>query len=261
VWSRSSSFVVLASLATLLPPLEARAAIDTEAALARSQAALGTVPENRTLLDVTGKPVNLTDFRGRPVLLSLVYTSCPHVCPTITKNLKRVTDEAAATLGSDAFYVLTVGFDSVHDTPPRMASYARARGIDDTNWRFLAADAQTVEALAEDVGFTYFATAGGFDHMTQVTLLDSDGRVFRQVYGADMEIPALVEPLRKLTLGERFSAGSFSDLVEGVRLVCTVYDPATGRYRFDYAIVMTVLTGILCLGVGGFFVVRLWRTA
>jgi protein SCO1/2 len=254
------SIAAFALLATLLPQ-EAGAAIDTEAALARSQAALGTLPADRAFVDAAGGTLRLSDLRGRPVVLSLVYTSCPHVCPTITNNLKAVTDEATAALGANGFDVLTVGFDTEHDTPTRMASYARARGISAPNWHFVAADHVTIEGLVADVGFTFSKTAGGFDHMTQVTILDRDGRVFRQVYGADMEVPALVEPLRRLALGERFSAGSLEDLVEGIRLVCTVYDPATGRYRFDYAIVMTVLTGILCMTVAGFFVVRLWRTA
>jgi protein SCO1/2 len=260
MWRDPKSMAVLTIVALLLPRIVS-AAIDPDVALARSQAVVGTMPADFAFMRSSGGSVRLADLRGRPLVLSLVYTSCPHVCPAITTNLKRVTDVAAATLGVDAFNVATIGFDTAFDTPQRMASYARTRGIDEPNWYFLAADVDTVAALVDDVGFTFEKIGGGFDHLTQVTLLDADGRIVRQVYGADMEVPALVEPLKQLAEGARFEAGGIGNLLEGVRLLCTVYDPALGRYRFDYAIVMTVFTGLVCMAIAGFFVFRLWRTA
>jgi protein SCO1/2 len=250
----------IGALLTLLTGV-ANAAIDGDAALARSRAAIGGSPPDLIFARSPGGNVRLADFRGRPLVLSLVYTSCPHVCPAITNNLRRVTDVAAATLGSEAFNVVTIGFDTAHDSPERMASYARARGIDEPNWSFLAADEATIAALTSAVGFTFEKTAGGFDHLTQVTLIDADGVVVRQIYGADLEVPALVEPLKQLAQGAYFEAGGLADLMSGVRLLCTVYDPAVGRYRFNYAIVMTVFTGLVCMVIAGLFVVRLWRAA
>jgi protein SCO1/2 len=222
---------------------------------------LGTLPADALFARSDGRNLALSALRGRPTVVSFVYTSCPHVCPTITNNLKRVTDVAAAVLGEDAFNVVTIGFDVANDTPGRMASYARERGIEDANWYFLSADEVTIGRLTTELGFTFEATGGGFEHLTQVTLLDADGRVYRQVYGADMETPMLVEPLKRLAVGERFESASVSALLDGVRLICSVYDPASGRYRFDYSIVVTVLTGVLSLGAFGVFLVRIWRTA
>lgn len=254
------SVALLACLAILLPQA-ASSAIDSKAALARSQAALGTLPGDQRFATADGRNVDLTSFRGRPTLVSFVYTSCPHICPTITTNLKRATDIAASMLGETAFNVATIGFDAANDSPSRMASYALARGIDAANWYFLSTDAASIARLTEDLGFTFEAAGGGFEHLTQVTLLDADGRVYRQIYGADMEIPALVEPLKRLVVGERFESVSVSGLLDGVRLICSVYDPASGRYRFDYSIVVTVLTGVVSLGAFAIFLIRIWRTA
>jgi hypothetical protein len=47
--------------------------------------------------------------------------------------------------------------------------------------------------------------------------------------------------------------------VDTFKLFCTVFDPNSGRYRFDYSIAMTALTGILSLGAIGWFIVHEWR--
>jgi protein SCO1/2 len=189
-----------------------------------------------------------------------VYTSCPAVCPTVTANLKRATDVATGMLGSNAFDVATIGFDTAHDGPGQMASYARERGIDAPNWWFLSADADAIANLTRALGFTYAAAGGGFEHMTQVSILDAQGRVYRQLYGDDVAAPTLVEPLKQLALGQSFASPTLANVLTSVRLVCSVYDPATGRYRFNYAIIATVLAGTLSLGGLGIFVARLWRT-
>jgi protein SCO1/2 len=44
-----------------------------------------------------------------------------------------------------------------------------------------------------------------------------------------------------------------------VRLFCTIYDPSTGRYRFDYSIFVAMIIGILCLASIAIFIVRAWR--
>jgi len=245
----------------LLAAALAHGEIDTAAALARSQAVLGTTPADRAFVSSLGKSVRLTDWRGRPLIVSFVYTSCPAVCPTVTANLKRATDIATSVLGSGAFTVATIGFDTAHDTPARMASYARERGIDAPNWWFLSGDAATITELTSALGFTFAPAGGGFEHMTQVTILDGQGHIYRQIYGEDVAAPALIEPLKRLALGESFAAPTLASVLTGVRLICSVYDPATGRYRFNYAIVATALAGVLSLGGLGIFVVRLWRSA
>ena len=180
---------LLVAAALWLAAPVALAEIDTAAALARSQATIGTTPADHAFVTSSGRAKRLSDWRGRPLVVSFVYTSCPAVCPTVTANLKRATDVALGVLGSGAFAVATIGFDTEHDTPTRMASYARERGIDAPNWWFLSADADTIAAFTNELGFTFAAAGGGFEHMTQVTILDAQGRVYRQIYGDDVPTP------------------------------------------------------------------------
>ena len=126
-------------------------------------------------------------------------------------------------------------------------------------WTFLSADARTIEALTRDLGFSYFRSPKGFDHTAQTTVLDAQGKVYRQVYGENYAAPALVEPLKELTFGLRARESGLGGWVEGLRLFCTVYDPASGRYRFDYSIFVSLLVGTVSLGAVAVFIVRAWR--
>ena len=60
-------------------------------------------------------------------------------------------------------------------------------------------------------------------------------------------------------LGQRAAASTLPSLVESVRLICTVFDPKTGRYRFDYSIVLSFAIGVMCLGAIAVFIWRSWR--
>jgi protein SCO1 len=232
---------------------------DRREALAISQAAIGTTVADHTFTDRAGATVSLRDFRGKPIVISLIFTSCYHTCPAITQGLKRAVGVARAALGRDRFTVLTIGFDTAADTPERMRLYAQEQGIDVDGWRSLSTDGTTIEALARDLGFIYFASPRGFDHLAQITIVDADGRVYRQIYGQDFEPPAVVEPLRELALGVTYNRSGVSNLLERVRLFCTVYDPASGRYRFDNSIIVAAVSGILSLGAVAIFLIRQLR--
>lgn len=232
-----------------------------EAALNASQAAIGRTLADTTFRDTLGQPFRLQQLAGKPLVVSLIYTSCHHVCPLITRNLEKTVAVARDALGDDAFAVVTIGFDWPIDTPEQMRVYASSRGIDASNWHFLSGDATAIAAITADVGFHYSASAKGFDHLSQTTIVDGGGRVYRQVYGQDFDAPALVEPLKELVFNTPSEAGLIAHWVDTLRFFCTVYDPNSGRYLFDYSIFMTIVIGILCLGAILAFIVHEWRRA
>jgi protein SCO1/2 len=226
-----------------------------------SQAAIGQTIGDYDFLDGSGKRVTLDSMRGKPVLLSLIYTSCYHICPTVTSNLAKNVSIAREALGDDSFSVLTVGFDTANDTPDRMRLFAKQRNIDINNWQFVSASAATIKGLANDVGFSYFSTAKGFDHMIQGTLVDAEGKVYRQIYGMAPEPPALVEPLKEILYDKQVAASPVEGWINNIKLFCTVYDPATGRYHFDYSLFIGIAIGLLILGGIAWFIIVAWRNA
>ncbi len=234
---------------------------DEKAALALSQAAMGQTVGDYTFLDGNGKQVTLKSLRGKPVIISLIYTSCYHICPTITSNLAKIVDIAREALGDDSFSVLTIGFDTQNDTPDRMRLFAKQRNIDIHSWHFVSASAATMKDLATDVGFSYFSTAKGFDHMIQATLVDAQGKIYRQIYGMAPEPPALVEPLKEILYDKQVAASPIEGWINNIKLFCTVYDPATGRYHFDYSLFIGIGIGLLILGGIAWFIIVAWRNA
>lgn len=226
---------------------EAPSPFDPEAAIRYSQAAIGRQLGDHRFLDRAGKPVLLAELRGQPLVISLVFTACTHTCPLIVESLHRAVEVAQDALGAERFTVLTVGFDSSADTPARMRAYAFSQGVELPNWRFLSADEATIAALTAELGFIYFPSPRGFDHLAQTSVIDREGRVYRHVYGSDFEAPALVEPLMDLTFGRPASLASLAGLIDRVRLFCTLYDPASQRYRFDYSIFIALSIGLISL--------------
>lgn len=226
-----------------------------------SKQAIGRQLGNYTLTGTDGRPVELARFDGKPLVVSLIYTSCAHVCPTITQSLATSVRKANEALGADSFHVVSIGFDTAVDTPERMREFAARQGVDVPNWTFLSGDAATVAAIADRLGFSYKPSPKGFDHVTQTTLLDAQGVVRSQVYGTRIELPALMEPLKQLVFGRLPDDGVMDELVKKVRLFCTTYDPLTDRYRFDYSLFIGMFIGLLIIGAAAAFVVRNRRPA
>jgi protein SCO1/2 len=227
--------------------------------LKESQAAIGRQIGNYRFTDSSGKAVRLADLRGKPLVVNFVYTGCFQVCPATTQFLAGAVKQAERTLGPGTFRVATIGFNLPVDDPASMRAFARKYGISSPNWLFLTPEPVALEALTRDLGFRYEATPAGFDHLLQVSILDRDGRVYRQVYGDSFDAPLFVGPLLELAQNAPVEQASLEGAWEKFKLLCTVYDPAAGRYRVNYVVVIEILIGtsVLVFGIG--FVLWEWR--
>ncbi len=225
-----------------------RPLIDPAQAMRVSKAAVGGRIGSHRFMGTDRRAVDFSAFRGKPVIVSMVYTSCFHTCPLITENLVRAVEAAESALGRDGFGVVTVGFDTEVDTPDRMRSFGREHGITRADWALLSADAATIKAFTKDIGFVFKPSPRGFDHLAQTTLIDSEGKVYWQIYGEEFAPPMLVEPLMGLVYGRSIDFAQPESLWKRIRLVCTVYDPTEGRYRFSYGIFIGLIIGLLSLG-------------
>ena len=252
---------ILAAFA-LLVTADAGAAdkIDAEIAFEESQAAIGNTTGAHVLRDHRGRALPLSELRGKPLVVSLIYTSCATVCPLVTDHLRGQVLEARRVLGEGRFNVLTFGFDASGDRPGQLAGFAgmhQLSGIAD--WFVASADETTTDAFLKDLGFSFRSAAGGFAHVTQTTILDAEGRVYRQIYGEVFPLPVFLEPLKDLALGRSTRSVAPADLLDRLTFLCTVYNPLTGAYRFDYGILFGIFFGALSLLLSAWFIFYLWR--
>src|SRR5690606_15109870 len=139
-------------VAAAVPPLE------PEAVLAASQAAIGNMTGDHVFRDQNGEPIALADLRGKPLIVSLIFTSCATVCPITTDHLREQVIEARRSLGTDKFNVLTFGFDATGDRPAQLAGFASTHQIlREGDWFIASADPETTEAFLDELGFSYRA--------------------------------------------------------------------------------------------------------
>lgn len=260
---RSSLRAAIAAclLAPVLACAQEVAALDASEAMRASQAAVGRTIPDLALLDRQGRPVRLSAFRGKPLLVSFIYTGCFQVCPAGTRALEESVRGLEARFGERQFHVVSIGFNQPADSPQAMKAFAAQNRITRANWEFLSAPAPVVQPLTREFGFRYAATAAGFDHVLQVSLVDAEGRIVRQVYGDRPAVDALGEALKQLIAGQPVAAeeGLVAGVIDRIRILCTVYDPETGRYRVDYSLPLEIAGGLTFILAVGFYMFNEWR--
>ena len=85
------------------------------------------------LLDQYGDTVNLTQFEGKIVVMTFVYTHCPDVCPAITYQMKKLAEELGDDYGESVVF-LSVTVDPERDTQERLATFSTNYNA---SWQFL----------------------------------------------------------------------------------------------------------------------------
>jgi protein SCO1 len=149
------------------------------------------------LNDSAGKPVSLTDFRGKVVVLFFGYTHCPQICPTTLADLAQV----MRMLDKDAerVQVLFVTLDPERDTPELLAQYPPAFY---PTFKGLSGDSMATAQAAQAFGVIYQKQPnrnGGYDldHSAGTYLIAPGGRpVLLSPYGQSAEL--LVHDIRLL---------------------------------------------------------------
>lgn len=237
--------VVMAAKLQAQPVKASYQFLDEKEALKVSQGAIGKQLGDYTFLSLGGRTVRLSDYRGKPLVIDMIYTHCPLVCAIKTRNLDALKLSRDA-LGADSFAVLTIGFDTENDTPEAMDDFGRRMDVKMANWEFVSADADTIKKLSKDLGFVFSPSpGGGFDHVTQTTFIDGQGRVYQQIYGDEFDNKTLIEPLKNMIYNIKTAESGFAGLSNKVRLFCTVYDARTGKYYIDYSYFYGIGIGIL----------------
>lgn len=250
-------WLLLAALATGITNAAAEARLDPDTAMAASQAAIGRKLGDYTFTAAGKRQIRLADYRGKPLIVSFIYTGCTAACPVTTRQIADAVRAARSVVGADDFHVVSIGFNLPHDTPEAMRDHARRFGLDIPGWDFVSPQQGELERLLAEFGFSYVRTAWGFDHLAQVTVVDAAGRIYRQVYG-DIPVQRLTDPLKELIEGTPLPRG-VADFIDRVRILCTVYDPRTGRYRLDYALFIEIAAGLTILGATAWYLASEWR--
>ncbi len=91
------------------------------------------------LTDQDGNTVNMSQFEGKVVVITFIYTHCPDVCPAVTYQMNKLSEE----LGDDyneSVVFLSVTVDPERDTPERLSTFASSHKA---SWHFLTSTADS----------------------------------------------------------------------------------------------------------------------
>jgi protein SCO1/2 len=162
--------------------------------------------------------------------------------------------------GAHRFNVVSIGFNQPTDTPLAMKAFAAQQHIESPDWDFLSPDPAIIAALTADFGFRALATPSGYDHVLQLSVVDSEGRLAYQLYGDRPSTATLAEVLQRLFDGVPVpEPTALSALLDRVRLLCTVYDPVTGTVRVDYSLALELAGGATFLLSMLLYMLNEWR--
>lgn len=206
--------------------------------------AIGKRVSNYDFIDQDGNLFNLKGLGGRPFIVSFIYTACPHTCSLITGSLLSGVKKAKEKLGEDV-YVLTIGFDTENDTPSRMKEYGLRFTDDFSRFKFLSADKTTIEDMTREFGFYYRKVEDGtYEHANMVSLVDSEGRIYRHIYGVTLKPAEIITSLKEMGSGKPSFGRS---VIDTLKLFCSRYNPATGTYDFYYPYLIVMVTQFITL--------------
>lgn len=181
--------------------------------------------------DDAGRSVQLGDYFGqKPVILALVYYSCPMLCDQVEQGVVRTLKMVSFAPGKE-FSVVFVSFDA-RETP-EMAAEKKKEALERyghpesaAGWHFLTGEQASVDVLtkASNFRYTFDAHRNLFAHASGILLLTPQGRISRYFFGIDY-------PPRDVRLGlVEASTGKIGTPVDHLLLYCYQYDPAAAKY-------------------------------
>ena len=122
-------------------------------------------------------------FRGKPLVLAMIYTNCKDICPMIVADMQAIQNALPAPARGQVGFAL-FSFDPEQDRPAVLKQYASAHGLDAKHWTLLTSSAESVRMLAAVLGIRYKKEPSGeFAHSSVITVLDSGGEIRQQQAG------------------------------------------------------------------------------
>ena len=211
------------------------------------------LPLDLAFRDESGQPVTLAKyFTDKPVIISLVYFSCPMMCPEVLRGMRTSLRQVDFGIGKD-YRVLTISFDP-KDTP-QDAAKQRAENLKqfakpgaDEDWHFLTGDEGSIQRVTQALGFRYAWDPASqmYNHATAIMILTPQGKVSKYLYGVDY-------PPRTVRFGLiEASHNKIGSPVDAILLFCCHYNPTSGKYDLAVSHVLAIGGGITILVLGGF---------
>lgn len=160
------------------------------------------------LVDQNGRAIRLSEFRGRAVVLTFIYTRCPlpNFCPLMSKNFAELEQRLSKEF-ANKFQLLSVSMDPEFDRPAVLKEYGERYSANEKDWTFATGDAEQIQFVAGLMGLYYAKENGLISHDLRTALIGPDGRLVH-LWKSNVWTPYEVQRMVRETLtGTRDFAG------------------------------------------------------
>jgi len=223
------------------------------------------VPLDLEFKNESGQVVKLGDYfqSGRPVVLNLVYYTCPMLCGEELAGEASALSVLKFTPGKE-YEAVSVSFNP-NETPADATAKKKIyverinehldHKTDGSGWHFLTGQQPEIKRLADAVGFhyRYDPVSKQYVHATAIMIVTPAGKIAQYYYGVEF-------PPKDIQLGLiEASHEKIGNVADALLLYCYHYDPKTGRYGAVVANVMRLAGAATMLILGGFIIVMFRR--
>lgn len=156
---------------------------------------------NFSFLNQDSVLISQKEIEGKIHIASFIFTSCGSICPTMTNNLKKVSDKFKTNID---IVLLSYTVTPWIDKPNVLKKFKNEYEIDNNNWHFLTGNKADIYKLArqsyfaeEDIGFSKDSTE--FLHTEHIILVDKTKRI-RGIYNGtlSLEMESLITDIKTL---------------------------------------------------------------
>jgi protein SCO1 len=159
-----------------------------------------------SLVNQDAKPVRLSRYRGKALLLTFIYTRCPlpEYCTLMSNNFAAIDKELQKSPDLYArTHLLSVSFDPAYDTPKVLRSYGAAHtGNYSTetfkHWEFATGKPEEIKELAQFFGLTYYEEKNEIMHSLRTAVITPEGRIHKIYHGNDWQPSEVLSDLQAL---------------------------------------------------------------
>lgn len=149
-----------------------------------------------------GKRVRFSDYRGKVLAFTLIYTRCPlpDFCIRMSEYFRRI----QKTLSADPslrgkWHLLSISFDPQNDTPEVLKKYGKNYGADFSTWDFVVDKISTIQQLGNGLDLTFYDDEGGLiAHNLRTVLIDPNGNLAQVIKDNEWKPEEVVQKIREL---------------------------------------------------------------
>jgi protein SCO1/2 len=147
-----------------------------------------------TLQNQLGESVSLDSERGKVVVVDFFFTHCASICPTLTRNIKKLQDglklkEDMKRIDTSFVRFMSLSVDPVRDSASVLRKYADHYGVNSDVWWLLTGPKKTIYDFSMDelkLGIQDSVNVdSNFVHTDLLTLLDKDHVIRGYYHGTD----------------------------------------------------------------------------